>query len=247
MAWCALGQMSLFKSVSDTTKSRFLRRTASCFLEQGDFPNALLTLQKLPLSAFATSLTRYLLFRVHLHMNDQEALIENLSKILGCSDFDVGILFHCAKAAEQAGKQRVLLAVFEHIRDLEKQADVVRKPPLLRSIIRLLTVRLEAESQDPADVLKALGQFQMVASLVQTPELCIANGFNAKELGWFSLAAHNLAVKNIKIWTLDQLTQLLSACRTVCYPCDDSSADLRYSRPTAHHLIRMSTKISHHD
>ncbi|ORY80875.1 meiosis protein SPO22/ZIP4 like-domain-containing protein [Protomyces lactucae-debilis] len=215
MAWCALGQASIFKTVSDVTKSRFLRKTASCYLEQGDYTNALATLQRLPASAFATPMTRYLLFRVQLNMNDTQALVENLNKLVQCHSFDVAILFHCAKAAEQIGNQRVLLIIFEKIRDLGKQSEMVRKPALLRSIVRLLTVRLDAEPQEPADVLKVLDQFQVVASMVKTPEACIANNFNTKELGWFSLAAHNLAVKNIKNWSLEHLTQLLAACQTI--------------------------------
>ena len=191
-----------------------IRRVAVCYIESGDFNSAKDVLAELPENAQSAALTQYLQFKINLRFEADEVITQTIEKLVACKDFQLTMLYHCALEAQSLQKQEVSLALLSIIisRSAKSDTNLIRLPALLRCTIRMLRDFIDANVKY-IDLLCT--HFEMAAQCTTTEEKTIKNGFNLRELEWFSKTGHNVAVQGLTSWPATSVLRITNACKSV--------------------------------
>lgn len=220
-SWCKLAVHQLLEKCGEINKSKIVRKLILCAIQQHEFNKARELFFQVSDSAKAAPITRYLMYKVSLRIEDMEFAAENLEAICKASSKDATFLYACVMEAQQVGnKKQTAQALQKVLGKYEHGAPPgVHLPALLRSMARLLTGELSAGST-PAD--------QSMEELCKVFEGAIAaackegakngsathkNVFNMTELEWFSRSSYNLALKGCAQISPQFLVRLIRACQ----------------------------------
>lgn len=221
--WCSLARNSLFDSSGQANHCKIIRRIAYCHIELGDFFAARELLSELSSSEKFNALNYYLTFRIDIRYSSDSAIVANIEELVKCNDFQLPMLYHCAIEAQTLKNDRISLSLLEIILNQIKQTgvhDTLRMPALLRCIIKLLWAEIESDENSETRRLHVLcTHLENAAGLVRNPDLTSQNGFNFRELEWFSRNAHNIAVAGLNKWAPEYILRVIECIRIVRRPC----------------------------
>lgn len=216
--WLNLCRSDIFVS-EDTNGGKLLRRLILCHLELGDVAAARSLLSLIPQSELESARTQYLSFKTNTSIASDQELMQIATNIIACKDFKMTILYHCAVEATNAKRQKLsqflLELIYEQSQRHERMSNLTL-PVLLRCVIRLSKHELEDGSDCNERLLESLCiNFEMAAKLVTTEASQLKNGFNVRELTWFSQNAHNFAITGATHWPTKFILRLLACTKLV--------------------------------
>lgn len=210
--------LPLFDGNTAPNQGAFLRRIALCNLELGNAIEARNALESLPAQQKSVSITIYVEFCVELKYSSDEIILKVAKKLTDCDDFRVPMLYYCAVKAQECKKPSIELSLLDLILSMIDQGRTPEKlqiPTLLRCAISLIALMKDSRDFEIGDTERVCQYFERAASLVAKPDLVIVNGFNSRELDWFSKNCFNLVLLVLSKWAHNHTSRLLVCCKQV--------------------------------
>lgn len=217
--WCRLACHKLFQKAGDLNKAKIGRKMMLNGLARGDGTIAREAYFEMPETGKTTAITKYILYKVALRIEDADLAAEALDGVLKTSSKDAKFLYACALEAQQHGNKRQAIAVLQKVLEHCKYSppEGTYLPALLRSIAKVITMEMECGNTEKQPALLDLCKiFEGAMAQAQTFQDAGPTSHPGQqrraELTWFASYSYNLALNHLSDIVPELLVRLMIVC-----------------------------------
>ncbi|KAI9681495.1 MAG: hypothetical protein M1817_002779 [Caeruleum heppii] len=219
--WCDLALHPVFAQSGDINMTKIARKKMLCALSRDDAATARDVFDQMLESGKSAAMTRYLMFRGAIQLDDVQLAGECLQHISTAESKTEHLLYACVLEAQKLGNRKLVLAALQRVLDTTEHGapTELHIPALLRCAIHLMMTELghvgptefeRTSSEAATPVCKLYDAALKRATAWRCDEnTAKQQPFAVVELEWFSRTSYNMALKSCTDWRAELVLQLL--------------------------------------